>query len=412
MHLGPEKIIEMRKDYILPCLNFFYKNPPQFVRGEMQYLYDHKGRKYLDFFSGVSVMSCGHSNPFIIEKTIEQLRQLQHVCNIYLTQPVAELAQKLASILPGDIGCSFFCNSGSEALDGAMLLARVATGKKRFIVLNGSLHGRTHLTLSATAIPMWRPDPFLDNDNFLFINPDIAELESVLKKEAGSIAALLAEPIQGNGGIVPAPLGFFKEAKSVLEKHGALMIIDEVQTGFGRTGKMFCIENYNTVPDIMAYSKAMGNGIPIGAFSTTKVIAQKFAKPSASTLGGNPVSCATALAVIEYIEKNNLVAQAKELGEYTLGRLVELQQKYHFIKSVRGMGLMLGAELEDEKGNPMPEAVDRILEDMKDSGVIIGKNGINRNVLAFLPPLVINRSDIDFFAENLDKALAAELKKH
>ena len=405
MHLGPEKIIELRKEYMFPCLNFFYKSPPQFVCGEMQYLYDHSGKKYLDFFSGVSVMSCGHSNPFILERTIAQLRQLQHVCNIYLTQPVAELAQKLSTLLPGRISQSFFCNSGSEAVDGAMLLARMATGKKRFIVLNGSLHGRTHLTLSATGIPMWRIDPFLDND-FVFIDADANQLEDALRKEGGTIAALLAEPIQGNGGIVPAPTRFFIDSKPLLEKYNALMIVDEVQSGFGRTGKMFCIENYDTAPDIMAYSKAMGNGIPAAAFSATREIAQKFVKPSASTLGGNPVSCATALAVIEYIEENNLVAAAKDLGAYLFDKLKHLQEKYPFIKSVRGMGLMLGAELADTDGKPMPEAVDVILEKLKDSGIILGKNGISRNVLAFMPPLVIAREDVDFLSDNLDKTLA------
>jgi len=353
----------------------------------------------------VSVMSCGHSNPFILERTIAQLRQLQHVCNIYLTQPVAELAQKLSALLPGRISQSFFCNSGSEAVDGAMLLARMATGKKRFIVLNGSLHGRTYLTLSATGIPMWRIDPFLDDD-FVFIDADVNQLEDALRKEGGTIAALLAEPIQGNGGIVPLPPRFFIESKPLLEKHNALMIADEVQTGFGRTGKMFCIENYDTAPDIIAYSKAMGNGIPAAAFSAARETAQKFVKPSASTLGGNPVSCATALAVIEYIEKNNLVAAAKDLGDCLFEKLENLQKKYPFIKSVRGMGLMIGAELAGTDGKAMPEAVDIILEKLKDSGIILGKNGLNRNVLAFLPPLVITREDIDFLVDNLDKVLA------
>jgi len=289
-------------------------------------------------------------------------------------------------------------------MDGAMLLARLATGKKRFIALNGSLHGRTHLTLSGTSIPMWRVDPFMADD-FVFIDADSGQLESALRDGGLDIAALVAEPIRGNGGIVPAPIGFFSEAKPVLEKHGALMIIDEVQTGFARTGKMFGIENYGVRPDIMAFAKALGNGAPIAAFSATREVAQKSVKPSASTLGGNPVSCATALAVIEYIEANGLVAAANELGAYLREGLAELQGKYPFVKSVRGMGLMLGAELADGNGKPLPEIVDMVLEGLKDRGVIVGKNGVDRNVLAFMPPLVIDRGDVDFLIGNLDEVL-------
>jgi len=423
MHMGSEKIIEMRKEYLLPCLNYFYKDPPQFVKGDMQYLYDEKGKKYLDFFAGVSVMNCGHSNEFILEKIIEQLKQLQHVTNIYLTQPVVELAEKMAHILPGDLSHSFFCNSGSEANEGAMLLARNATNKQNFIALDGSLHGRTYLTMSVTSIPMWRADPFLPNvvskgiegsassfigdvENYTeesFRNA-VIQLEEVLKKDADNIAAFIVEPIQGNAGIITPPDWYFKEISKILKKYDVLMIVDEVQTGFARTGKMFAIEHYGVVPDIITYSKAFGNGIPVAGFSTNKTIAKKFTKPSASTLGGNPVSCAAALAVIEYIEKNDLCKKSEALGMYLFDKLNLLKNKYSKIKSVRGKGLMLGIYIADDENKPLPGYVDKILETLKDNGIILGKNGIARNVLAFQPPLIINEKDIDFLIENLDRA--------
>ncbi|MCL1999605.1 MAG: aspartate aminotransferase family protein [Turicibacter sp.] len=402
MFLGAERVIEMRREYMLPCLNFFYKNPPQFVRGEMQYLYDETGKKYLDFFAGVSVMNCGHSNPFILDRVVEQLYKLQHVTNIYLTQPIVELAQKMSTMLPGNICSSFFCMSGSEAVEGAMLLARCVTNKRKFIALNGSLHGRTHMSMSATNIAMWRTDPFL-SDDIIFIDSNIEALNAALK--IGDIAGFIAEPIQGNAGIITPPDDFFIQVKKILAENNVLMLIDEVQTGFARSGKLFCIETYGVVPDIIAYAKAFGNGFPIAGFSATKELASQFTKPSASTLGGNPVSCAAAMAVLDYINDNELADKANKLGEYLRGKLLEMQKNHAIIKEIRGKGLMLGAEISTAEGLPNPEFVDTILERLKDNGIILGKNGIHRNVLAFQPPLVINQNDIDFLLEKLNSAL-------
>lgn len=403
-----EEVLQMRKDYLMPCLGYFYKNPPVFKKGEMQYLYDDQGKKYLDFFAGVSVMNCGHSNPAIINKVIEQLTSLQHVTNVYLTEPVVELAKRLSEVLPGDLNNSFFCMSGSEANEGAMLLARIYTGKKKFIALSNSLHGRTHLTMSATAIPMWRGDPYLDEDFYFVSNsPEktLSEIEDILKKDK-DIAAFIFEPIQGNGGIITPPEGFFKEIRTLLKEYGVLMICDEIQTGFARTGTMFAIEQYKIVPDIITMSKALGNGIPAAAFSTTPEIAARFTTPSASTLGGNPVSCAAALSVLDYIAEEDLCSRAKKLGDILLDKLLILTDKYSFISEVRGKGLMLGMELSTKEKGPLPEITDAILERLKDEGIILGKNGLNRNVLAFQPPLVINEADIDFLAEKLEEALS------
>lgn len=419
-YIGTKKIIEKKKEFLFPCSHHFYKNPPQIVKGKMQYLYDSEGKKYLDFFAGVSVMNCGHCNDEILDATIKQMKTLQHTTTIYLTQPMVNLAEKLAEVLPGDIKHSFFCNSGSEANEGALLLARLFTGKKEFISLNGSLHGRTHLTMSATSIQMWRTDPFISdcvhfalntwNNSLTEEESAIASLNSIEKiintRGADNIAALIAEPIQGNGGIITPPKWYFKKLKSLLEKDNILLIIDEIQTGFARSGKMFAIEHFDVTPDIITVAKALGNGIPIAAFCTNDKISSSFAKPSASTLGGNPVSSATAIAVLKYIQQNNLCAKAKNLGLILKNGLKSLQKKHSLIEEIRGLGLMLGAELVKENGEPASKEADFILEELKDRGILLGKNGLSRNILAFQPPLVINESDISFLLQELDRALS------
>lgn len=418
-YIGPKKIIEKRKEFLFPCSQHFYKNPPQIVRGEMQYLFDSEGKKYLDFYAGVSVINCGHCNPEILSVTIDQMKTLQHTSTIYLTEPMVNLAEKLSSVLPGDIKHSFFCCSGSEANEGALLLARLYTGRNEFISLNNSLHGRTYLTMSATEIPMWRADPML-SDCFTFVSNaykkgevfeaaaerSLDDIEKIIEtKGADKIAALIAEPIQGNGGIITPPLWYFKKLKTLLEKHGILLIIDEVQTGFARTGKMFAIEHYGVVPDIITVAKALGNGMPISAFCTNDKIAASFTKASASTLGGNPVAASTAIAVLDYIEKNNLCLNAENLGRKLKAGLLKLQEKYPIIYDVRGIGLMLGVELIKENGEPASEDIDFILELLKDEGVILGKNGLERNVLAFQPPLVITENDVDLVLDKLNLVL-------
>lgn len=417
-YIGPEKIIEKKKKYLYPCSHHFYTDPPQIVRGEMQYLFDAEGTQYLDFYAGVSVMNCGHCNPTILESTIDQMKTLQHTTTIYLTEPIVNLAEKLAQILPGDISHSFFCSTGSEANEGALLLARLHTGKKEFIALHGGLHGRTHLTMEATGIPMWRTDPYL-TDNIHFVphcygsgnaldktaKASIEAIKGVISERGQHIAALIAEPIQGNGGIITPPTWYFKELKDLLHQHDILLIVDEVQTGFARTGKMFAIEHYGVTPDIMTMAKALGNGMPISAFSTNDAIAASFTKPSASTLGGNPVSSSTAMAVIAYIQENHLCEQAESLGNKLRTGLCALGEKHATIHDVRGMGLMLGAELLTEEGKPASKATDYVLEVLKDRGILLGKTGVGRNVLAFQPPLVVTEADIEFLLVELDQAL-------
>lgn len=420
---GPEEIVKKKKEYIIPCLYHFYQEPVQMVKGEGQYLFDSTGRKYLDFFAGVSVINAGHCHPEITERICRQVKTLQHVCNIYLTQPMLELAEKLAEITPGRLQKSFFCNSGTEANEGALLLAKIATGRSELLGLQDGLCGRTYLTMSLTGLRFWRTDSnpaggisFVPNAycyrcplNLSYPACDIACAEQVRQvietSTSGEVAALIIEPIQGNAGIVTPPPEYFPRLKEILDEYGALLIVDEVQSGFGRTGKWFAIENWDVEPDIMTMAKALGNGVPIGVFTALPEIADRYTRPGASTLGGNPVSMTAGLATLDVIEKEGLVQNAAKLGVYLREKLLELKDKHPLIGDVRGIGLMQGAELVKNGKEPAFEEVDRILEIMKNNGIIIGKNGRLRNVLAFQPPLVINKDNVDEMISNLDKAL-------
>ncbi len=424
--LLPEEIIAKRKEFLFPGVHHFYQDPPLMVRGSMQYLYDSKGKEYVDLFSGVSVMNCGHCNPDIIARSVEQMKKLQHTTTIYLTEPIVNLAERLATILPGNIRRSFFCNSGTEANEGALLLARLHTKKRKFIYLRGGLHGRSQLTASVTGIPMWRGAPYLEDECYEIPayhegNPraeedSIKALEVALSKDP-NIAAMIMEPIQGNGGIIVPSNKYMEQVGTLLSKYGVLLIMDEVQTGFGRTGKWFGCEHFSITPDIITTAKALGNGYPIAAFSTTDAIAASMTIPSASTLGGHPTAAATAIGVIDYIEKHNLCRRAEEIGNVLIEGLRTLKNRFSCIIDVRGIGCMVGVEIgnqyhtealpEKQNSQESAELTDFIIESMKDRGFIIGKNGINRNVLAFQPPLVVEKHNIKDMLQQLADVLGS-----
>ena len=422
-YLGPDAILEKKKNYIMPCLGHFYERPPQFVKGSMQYLFDSTGKKYLDCFAGVSVMNCGHANPDITRRICQQVETLQHVCNIYLTENFVQLAERLATVTPGKLQKSFFCSTGSEANEGAMLLATIYTQRSEFLALTGGLHGRTKLGMSVTGIGMWRTDPNPVGGIHFVPHPycyrcplekkhpdcDLTcadQVETVIKTAtSGRLAALIAEPIQGNAGIVTPPPGYFIRLKEILDAHQALLIIDEVQTGFARTGKMFAIEHYGVTPDIMTMAKALGNGVPISAFIATADIADRYTQPGASTLGGNPVSSTAALAVLDYIERHHLRENAAARGAQLADGLKDLQRRHPILGDIRGLGLMRGAEFVHADGSPAPAALDAALEKLKTRGILVGKNGLARNVMAFQPPLVITAADVDHLLNQLEDVL-------
>jgi 4-aminobutyrate aminotransferase/4-aminobutyrate aminotransferase/(S)-3-amino-2-methylpropionate transaminase len=402
-----DRLLSLKRDFLVPCVYHFYQRPPVLVRGEGAYLFDADGRRYLDCFSGVSVVNAGHCNPEIVEAAIAQLRQLQHTTTVYLTEPMLELARVLAEVTPAGLQRCFFCASGSEANEGALLLAALATGRKECVYLNGGLHGRTKWAMSVTGLELWRTDP--DPLWTAHAVPGPTSPDSLLAVEQllrrGRVAAVIAEPIQGNGGIVVPPADYWPQLRRLCSQYGTLLIADEVQTAWNRTGRWFATQHWGVVPDVVSVAKALGNGFPIAAWITTNTLAAHYSRPGASTFGGNLVSCVAALATLRFHQKNDLGRRSEELGTHLLHRLRELQTRHPIIADVRGLGLMIGVELRDARGDPAAALTDRLLERLKDEGYLLGKTGVHRNVLTFMPPLVVKQEALDGLAERLDAVL-------
>jgi 4-aminobutyrate aminotransferase-like enzyme len=377
------------------------------VRGEGAYLFDQDGQRYLDCYSGVTVVSAGHSNPEILDAAIDQLRRLQHTTTIYLTEPMLELARAVADRAPGNLRRSFFCASGSEANEGALLLATLATGRTECAYLRDGLHGRTKWAMSVTGLDMWRTDPNPLVTAHAVPGPrhpeSLPALERLLRR--GTVAAVIAEPIQGNGGIIVPPEEYWPELRRLCSRHGTLLIADEVQTAWNRTGRWFATEHWNVVPDVVTVAKALGNGFPIAAYITTDEIATHYTRPGAATFGGNLVSCRAALATLDFHERHQLGERSTALGDRFCRRMSEMQSRRPEIADVRGRGLMIGIELRDRAALPAAALADRILETMKDCGFLLGKTGAGRNVLTLMPPLVVTAGELDSVGEALDQAL-------
>ncbi len=384
------------------------------------------GRDYIDCFAGIAVVNAGHCNPEVIKAAKAQMDKLVHCCSyIYYNQPVADLAEKMAQITPGRLKKSFFSNSGAEAIEGALKVARLYTGKSEVVALTMSFHGRTWGALSVTgnAGRKRRGGPYAPGVSFApapytfrsdsrepekVVEQCVRALEDVLKfHTSGDVAAFIAEPLLGEGGIIIPPLNYFKAVKEVLDRHGILFIADEVQTGFGRTGAMFALEHYGVDPDIIVTAKGIADGFPLGAFTTTDEIAAAFQPGDhLSTFGGNPVSCAAALANINFIERENLPAKANQDGDYIIPKLRLLQERFPVIGEVRGLGLMIGIELVASDGiTPAPDRAEAVREFCLKHGVLVGVGGVYGNVVRIQPPLVITRDQIDCALEVLERAL-------
>ena len=389
---------------------------------------DVNGREYLDCFAGISVVNAGHCNPHVIAAAKAQMEKLVHCSSyIYHVKPVADLAEKIAHIAPKGLTKTFFGNSGAEAIEGAMKLARLYTGKHEFIALHASFHGRSWGALSVTGNMgrkkrggpyasgvTFAPAPYVYRSQW----PNNAEecgrqcakaIEDVIRfTTSDDVAAFIAEPVMGEGGIIVPPPNYFKEVKKVLDQHGILFITDEVQSGFARTGRMFAIEHYGVDPDILVTAKGIADGFPLSAFTTRSEIADAF-KPGdhLSTFGGNPVSCAAALANIDFIQQQDLPARATETGKYAIAKLRELQKHNPLIGEVRGRGLMIGVELvKDEKLTPATAEAEAIRDGLLRQGVLVGVGGVYGNVVRFQPPLIISRPQIDRALEAFAAALA------
>ena len=421
--IGPEAILAKKQRYLIPCTYHFYKDPPQIVRGQGIYLYDSTGKRYMDLYCGVSVHALGHCHPEITEAICRQVQTLQHTTTIYLTEPIVNLAERLAGVLPGELCRTFFCCSGSEANEGAALLATLYTGRNEFLAFQNGLHGRTKLGMSLTGLAFWRTDPY-PVGGITHVPPPycrccpfgqtygscrfecVAAVESaILTATSGKPAAMFVEPIQGNGGVIVPPPEYYPKLREVLDKYKMLLIADEVQTGFGRTGRMFAMEHWNVVPDIVTGGKALGGGTPVGFFSTTDEIAASYTRPGASTFGGNPVTAQAGLKFLEILQRDSLVARSAASGGRLKNRLKEHVGMHDIISDVRGLGLMVGVEIRGMGPLSAADCTDRILEGMKNAGYLLGKTGPGRNVVTWMPPLTIGEEELIEAVEAFEKVL-------
>lgn len=428
--LNRDELKKKREKFIIPGVKQMYADPPHFVKGKGQYLFDETGREYLDMFAGIVTVSVGHCHPKVVQATVDQVNTLQHTSTIFMTQPMVDLAEKLAEISPGDMSKSFITNSGTEANEAAIRFARLATGRHEVIALEHSYHGESHLASTLTANHNWRPDTMPAAGVAYAANaycyrcpfkksPDSCGLECakdvervIQSQTSGKPAVMIAEPIQGVGGAITPPDDYFIEVKKILEKYGALFIADEVQTGVGRTGKhWFGISSYGVQPDIITMAKGLANGLPIGAVITTEDVARALQKQSINTFGGNPVSSATALAVLETIEEEKLMENARVVGEYLMAGLKDLHKQFpELIGDVRGKGLMVGMELADKNKTPLTQETMRVVEMAKDDGVVIGKGGMYGNVIRIKPPLTITKENVDTMLKVVKKGLESLVK--
>jgi 4-aminobutyrate aminotransferase len=395
--------------------------PVVIERAEGSTYYDEVGNSYLDCFSGISVTNVGHGNKVVIEAAKAQMNKLIHCCSyIYYVTPVADLAEKIALITPGKLKKSFFANSGAEAVEGAIRLAKRYTNKNEMIALTHSFHGRTMTALSVTGnstrkrggapyLPgvFFAPSPYCFRCAFKMDDPGkcgllCAEyLEEVIRfHTSDNVAFLIAEPVMGEGGIIVPPQKYFQALKKILDEHRILFIADEVQSGFGRTGSIFAIEHYSIEPDIMVMAKGIAGGFPLSCFIAGDEIAGAF-KPGdhLSTFGGNPISCAASLANINFIEESNLLKEVKQKGENLKSALMMIKPKRVKIGEVRGKGLMVGVELvkDEREKEPAVEEAESIRTALRENGVMIGVGGSYGNVLRIQPPLTITEEEIERF---------------
>ena len=378
---------------------------------------DTEGKEYIDCFSGIAVVNAGHCNEKVIEAAKAKMDKLVHCCSyVYYSQPTANLAEKLAQITPGRLQKSFFGSGGAEAIEGALRLAKQFTGKTEFIGLQASFHGRSYATLSVSGYcgRKRRGGPYMVGCTFLpapycyrcFFELEYPKchlrcaraLEDIIRFNTyDNVAAFIAEPLLGEGGIITPPDDYFLEIEKILKKHEILFLVDEVQTGFCRTGKMFGIEHYGVEPDIMAMAKGIADGFPLSAFIAREEIADSF-KPGdhLTTFGGNPVSCAAALANIEFLEEQKLAEESLKKGEFLKAQLCHLITKHRLIGEVRGKGLMIGMELvRDQKKTPANTEGDKIRAFCCEKGLLVGLGGLYGNVLRIQPPLIISQDQME-----------------
>ena len=377
-------------------MDTYTRQPISIVRGRGTKVYDLEGREYIDFVGGIAVNSLGHGHPDLVLAIQKQAAQLIHTSNLYYTEPQVKLAQVLVDHSFADK--AFFCNSGAEANEAAIKLARryshdkYGAGRFEIITMKQSFHGRTMATLTATGQEKVQKgyEPLLPGFSYVTFN-HLAELEQAINDKT---AAVMLEPIQGEGGVHIADRDYLKAVRELCTQKDILLIFDEVQTGMGRTGTLFAYEQLGVQPDVMTLAKGMGGGMPIGACLAKDAVAKAFGPGShASTFGGNPLACAAALAVFRVLLEGPVLEQARRMGDYLGKGLSECKERHHVVRDVRGLGLLQGVEVEiDAK---------RVVSDCLRRGILINATG--DHVLRFVPPLIITQTEIDRLLEVLSQ---------
>ena len=422
-----QEIILANQECLFPAVFHYYREPLVLTRAKDQYVWDAEGRQYLDFFGGILTVSVGHCNERVNRAIHAQIDTLQHVSTVFPTEPQAALARTIASIAPGPGWKSFFTCSGTEANETAILAARCYTGSSEIIALRHSYHGRSSLAMGVTGQANWKVGPavqagiaFAHNAYcyrcpFGLTYPDCEvrcarDVQEVIRTTtSGQIAGMIAEPIQGVGGFITPPREYFGIVADIVRRHGGVFISDEVQTAWGRTGnRWWGLEHWGVTPDILTSAKGLANGLPIGLTAARPEVADSVRKLTISTFGGGPVPTAAAKAVIDLIEEENLAGNAAEIGAYLRGRLEELKDKHPLIGDVRGMGLMQAVELVQDRASKTPATAEtlRLMEAARGHGILIGRGGLDGNVIRMSPPLNINRSDVDEFVRAFDASLS------
>lgn len=428
---GPskEEVLALRREYLSPAIVMYYKEPFMAVEGYMQYLYDEKGRRYLDAIGGIVTVSVGHCHPKQIERVREQVGRLQHTTTIYIHPTVGLYAKKLAEHMPGSLKVTYFTNSGSESNDMAVMTARMFTGRFDVIALRHAYHGGSQSTMALTGHSTWKyalPHAFGVHHaipGYCYRCPlglgypscDMKcahDIKSVIDfATSGQVAAFIAEPILGVGGAVTPPKEYFKIAYEIVRKAGGVCIADEVQTGFGRTGEHFWgFENWGVVPDIVTMAKGIGNGAGLGAVTTTPEIAKSLVgKLHFNTFGGNPVQATYGLTTLEIIDEEHIQANAKKVGRELRAGLDALAEKHKLIGEVRGIGLMLGMELVRDRKTKEPATAEtaRLAEEARNRGLLLGKGGFYGNVIRIKPPMCLTVDDAKFLIACLDECFGA-----
>lgn len=429
-YTGPsaDEVLALRKQFVNPGLFLYYAKPIMLVEGKMQYVWDETGKRYLDGLGGIVTISVGHCHPHVIAAASKQNETIQHTTTIYLQPNIALYAEKLASKLPGELKMCYFVNSGSEANDLALLMARAYTGNYDVIALRNAYHGGNASGMSITGHSTWKYNvphsfgvhhalaPYPYRGPFGYDDPDAGkkyadDVKNVIDYATpGKVAAYVAESIQGVGGFVEFPKDYLKHTYEYVRAAGGVCIADEVQTGFGRTGTHFWgFETQGVIPDIVTMAKGIGNGSPLAAVVTTPKIAQSLVgKVHFNTFGGNPVASAVGKAVIEVIEKEKLQENSLKMGTYILAGLNKLKEKHKIIGDVRGKGLMLGIEMVKDRATKEAAKAEctQVLESAKEMGLLLGRGGLWGQTIRFAPPMCIHQGDADFLLEVLDTAFS------